>query len=91
MEGFHHFDDRDVRALVDELVIGLGGVGPTPSISEGVELCLAYFAAGLAEEDVVIGIRVKRRIEINEIDAGIGKFFRIPQPAKVIAEVKPVH
>ena len=48
-------------------------------------------AAGFAKEDVIIGIRIKRRVEINEIDAGIGEFFRVPEPAKVIAEVKPVH
>jgi hypothetical protein len=75
VEGFHHLDHGDVRALVDELVIGLGGVGPAPGIGEDVELCLAYFAAGLPKEDVVIGIRVKRRIEIDEIDAGPGNSF----------------
>jgi len=91
VKGFHHLNDDDVLAGVDELMVGLGGVGPAPGIGKGVELCLAYFAAGFAKEDVVIGIGIKRRIEIDEIDAGIGKFFRIPQPAKVIAEVKPVH
>jgi hypothetical protein len=72
-------------------MVRIGGVGPAPGIGESVELRLAYFAAGLAEEDIVIGIRIKRRIEINEIDAGIGKFFRAPQPAEVIAEIKPVR
>ena len=27
----------------------------------------------------------------NEIEAGIGEFFRVPQPAKVIAKIKAVH
>jgi hypothetical protein len=36
----------------------------------------------------LFGVGVKRRVEIDEIDAGIGEFFRIPQPAKVIAEVE---
>ena len=49
----------------------LGGVGPAPSVGEGVELHLAYRAAWLAEENVVIGVRIKRRIEINKIDTGI--------------------
>ena len=72
-------------------MIGLGGVGPAPGIGERVELRLAYFAAGFAEEDVVIGVGVKRRIEIDEIDAGIGELFRVPQPAKVVAKVKAVR
>ena len=91
MKGFHHLNDDDVLAGVDELMVGLGGVSPAPGISEGVKLRLAYFAAGLAKEDVVIGVGIKRRIEINEIDAGIGKFFPVPQPTQVIAEIQPVH
>jgi len=50
VEGFHHLDHGDVRALVDKLVVSCGGVGPAPSIPENVELRLAYFAAGLADE-----------------------------------------
>jgi hypothetical protein len=65
---FHHFDDRDVRAVVDELMICLGGIGPAPRVCESVELRLAYLPAWLAKEDVVIGVGVKRRIEIDQID-----------------------
>jgi len=39
------------------------------------------------KRDVVIGVRIKRRIEIDKIDTGIGKFFAIRKPAKVITEV----
>ena len=91
MEGFHHLDHRDVQAGVDELVIGLGGVGPAPGIGEGVKLRLAYFAAGLAEENVVIDVGIERRIEIDEIDARVRELARVAQPAEVIAEIKPVH
>jgi len=42
--------------LVDELVIGLAGVGPAPGIGEGMKLRLAYFAAGLAKENIVVGV-----------------------------------
>ena len=52
-------------------MIGIGGVGPAPRIGEGVELRLAYLFARLAKEDVVVGVRIKRRIEINKIDTGI--------------------
>src|SRR6266581_2275102 len=91
MKSFHHLDHGDVRALVDELMVSIGSVGPAPGIGEGVELRLAYFATGLPEEDVIIGVRIKRRIEIDEIDAGIGELFRVPQPAEVIAEIKSIH
>jgi hypothetical protein len=48
-----------------------------------VELPLAYFAAGLPEKDIVIGIGIKWWIKINEIDAGIGKFFRVPSQSRL--------
>jgi len=72
---FHDFDDRDIRAVVDELVIRFRGVGPAPGVGESVELCLAYLATGLAKENVVIGVRIKRRIEINKIDTRIRNSF----------------
>ena len=91
MERFHQLDDRDVRAGVDELMIGLGGIGPAPSVGEGVELRLAYLPARLAKEDIVIGVGIKRRIEIDEIDTRIGKFFPIRKPFQVVTEIKPIH
>jgi hypothetical protein len=39
VERFHQLDDGDVRAVVDELVIGFGGVGPAPGVGEGVWNC----------------------------------------------------
>jgi hypothetical protein len=63
----------------------------TSRIGKSFFVRLAYFAARFSEENIVIGIGVKRRIKIDEIDAGIGKFFRVPQPAKVVAEVKAVR
>ena len=91
MKGFYHFDDGDVRAGVDELMICLGSVGPTPGVGEGVELRLAHLSAPLAKEDVVIGVRVKRRIEIDKIDAGVGKFLPVGKPFQIIAEIEAVH
>src|SRR5438876_12371376 len=87
VERFHQLDDRDVRAVIDELVIRVGGIGPAPGIGEGVELRLAYLSAWLAKENVVIGVRVKRRIEINEIVAGVRKFLPIRKPAEVISKI----
>ena len=87
LERFHQLDNRNVRTVIDEMVIGLGGVGPAPRIGEGVELRLAYLAARLAKENVVIGVRVKGRIEIDKIDAQVGKFPSIGKPFQVIAKI----
>ena len=77
VERFHQLDHGNVRAVVDELMIRLGGVGPAPCVGESVELRLAYRTARLAKEDVVIRVRIKRRVEIDKIDARVGKFFPI--------------
>jgi hypothetical protein len=42
-------------------------------MAEGVELRLADLPARLAEQDVVIGVRIKRQVEIDKIDACVGK------------------
>ena len=91
VERFHQLDDRDVWATVDELVIGVSGVGPAPSIGERVELRLAYLPGRLAKQDVVIGIRVKRRIEINKIDTRIWELAPVAQPLQIVAEIEPIH
>src|SRR5439155_20188321 len=91
VERFHQLDDGDVWAVVDELMIGVGGVGPAPSVGESVELRLAYLPTRLAKQNVVIGIRVKRRIEIDKIDTRVGKFFPIREPFQVVAEIQPIH
>src|SRR6266545_7728245 len=69
VERFHQLDHGDVWAVVDELMIGVGGIGPAPRVGEGVELRLAYLTARLAKENILIGVRVNRRIEINKVDA----------------------
>ena len=88
---FHQLDDGDVRAGVDELMIRVGGVGPAPRIGEGVELRLAYLSARLAKQNIVIGVGIKRWIEINQIDAGVEKFFPIRKPFEIVAEIQPIH
>ena len=45
----------------------------------------------LATGHVVIGVRIKRRIEIDKIDAGVRKFFPIGKPAKIVTEIKAIH
>ena len=46
VEGFHHLRHGEIRAGVNELVVSLGGGGPSPGVGEGVELRLAGFAGG---------------------------------------------
>src|SRR5438876_10187455 len=88
---FHQLHDRNVWAGIDELMIRVGGIGPAPRVGESVELRLAYLAAGLAKEDVVIRVRVERRIEIDKIDTRVRKLFPIRKPFQVVAKVKPIH
>ena len=76
---------------IQRTITGLGGIGPAPGIGEGVELRLAYLSARLAKEDVVIGVRIKRRIEIDKVDTGVGKLFPIRKPFQIIAEIQAVH
>jgi len=72
-------------------MISVGSVGPAPCVREGVELRLAHLPARLAKEDVVIGVRVKRWIEINEIDTGIRKFSPIREPFQVVPKIGAIH
>ena len=41
---------------------------------------MAYLPTRLTKEDVVIGVGVKLRIEIDEIDTRVRKFFLIRKP-----------
>ena len=91
VERFHQLDHGDVWAGVDELMVGIGGIGPTPRIGESVELRLAHLPARFVKKDVVSGVRVKRRIEIDKIDARVWKFFPIREPFQIVAEIQPIH
>ena len=87
VQRFHQFDDGDVRAVVDELMISVGGVGPAPCVGEGVELRLAHLSARLSKQDVVIGVGVKRWIEINKIDTRIRELAPVAQLFQIVAEI----
>jgi len=87
----HQLDHGNVRTIVDELMISVRGIGPAPRVGEGVELRLAHLPARLAEENVVIGVGVERRIEVDKIDAGVGKLFPIRKPLQIVAEIQSIH
>src|SRR6266571_4598095 len=91
VKGSHHLDDGDIRTIVDKLMVRLSGIGPAPCIGEGVELRLAHRAARFAEENVVIRVRVKWRIEINKIDTRIRELAPVAQPLQIVAEIQPIH
>ena len=65
----------------------LEGVRPIPGVGEGVELRRAGFAGRFAEQDVVIRIGIERRVEINEVNAGVRKNLRIAQPLEIVAKM----
>jgi hypothetical protein len=91
VECFHQLDDCDIRAGVDELMISVRGVGPAPRVGESVELRLAYLSALLSKQNVVICIRIKRRVEIDEIYTRVGKFFPVGKPFEIVAEIQTIH
>ena len=91
MPRFHHFHDGGVWAVVHELAVSVRRVRPIPRVRERVKLRLTRLAGRLAEQDVVIRIGIERRVEINEVNARVGKNFHLPQPLQIVAEKKAVH
>ena len=62
---------------LDEFLDAFGGViVPFPNISEGGFLCGEAFVGGGAfiPEDIVVGVRVEGRVEINQIGYTAGGF-----------------
>jgi hypothetical protein len=60
-------------------------------MAEGVELRLADLPARLAKKDVGIGVRIKWRIEIDQIDTRVREFVVIGQPLQVVTKVQAIH
>jgi len=72
-----------VRAA-DDLVVGLGRrFAPVPSVLEGLDLGVADGAGLLAEEDVVGGLGVEGRVQIDEVDRVVGDVMA--QDVEVVA------
>ena len=67
----------------------LGGVGPVPGVVEGLDLRGAGVAGRPLEQDVVAGVRVERRVEVDEVDAR-GRDV-VAQDLQVVAVVEVVH
>ena len=70
----------------DVLIGTLGIKAPMPGVLEGGNLGGRLLAALFLEEDVVVGVGVEGRVEVDEVNAGVGDV--IAQDFEVIAEVE---
>ena len=85
-EGGDHFLDRggDGGVLDDVNLEGvLGLLGPFPGVGEGFDLGGGFLAGALAEEDVVGGVGVEGRVEVDQVDGGVGDV--VAQDGEVVA------
>lgn len=62
-----------------------------PGVFESGYLRLGLDAGFVFEKNVVIPVRIKRRIKIHEIDTGIRKIIPVLQDLQIIAVVESVH
>ena len=59
-----------------------------PGVLEGGDLRGGFLAGALAEEDVVRGVGVEGRVQVNQVDALIADV--LAEDVQVVAEVKAV-
>ena len=60
---------RDLAAGLDDLLVGGGRLrGPSPRVLEGLDLRGGPLAVLLREQDVVVGVRVERRVQVDEVN-----------------------
>ena len=67
---------------------GLGLPAPVPGVLEGGDLGGGFLAGALAEEDVVGGVGVEGRVEVDEVDGLVGDV--LAEYVQVVAEVEAV-
>jgi hypothetical protein len=85
--------DRAHAALVAGGIgqVGVGRLGrwtPVPGILEGQQLGIGGIARLVAEDDVVVAIRVEGRVEVDQVDGGIGQVAT--QDIEVVAVVEDI-
>ena len=77
------------RPVGHDILVGVLGLhAPVPGVVEGVNLGGGALAARLLEQDVVGGVGVEGRVEVDEVDALVRDVF--PEDAEVVAEVELV-
>ena len=72
----------------DVLIGTLGIKAPMPGVFEGGDLGGGLLAAFFLEEDVVVGVGVEGRVEVDEVNAGVGDV--VAEDVEVVAEVELV-
>ena len=91
-EGGDHVLDVGGRRRVQhdlELEGALGLLGPLPGVGEGLDLGGGLLAGLLPEEDVVAGVGVEGRVEIDEVHGLVGDV--VAQDGEVVAVVEGVR
>ena len=62
---------------------------PAPGVVKGGDLRRRGVAAAFPEQHIVGGVRVEGRVQVNQVNAGVGDLF--PQYGEVVAVVEPVR
>jgi len=72
--------------LLEFVELALGLLSPMPGVLEGHDLRVRFVSLRRFEENGIIALRIKRRIEINEID----RFIRdvLAENIEIVAEKK---
>ena len=66
-----------VGSLGDDFLVGaLGLEGPVPGVVEGGDLGGGFLAGAFFEEDVVGGVGVEGRVEVDQVDGLVGDVVR---------------
>ena len=84
-EGGNQVDQTLVGASHEVGVKVFGAAAPVPAVLEGCDLGVAVAAGFVAEEDVVAAVGVEGRVEVDEVDGGVGEVVGVAQDGEVVA------
>ena len=62
-----------------------------PSVFERLGLRFAVITFWRFENDGIIALGIERRVEINQVNAGVGKNLAVAEPVEIVAEKEFVH
>jgi len=79
------------RRIHNQVLAGrLGRFAPMPGVLKGGNLRFAVGAAFGFEKHVVIAAAVEGRVEVNQVNAVIGKVFRVAQDVQIVAIIQTI-
>ncbi len=90
-EGAHRpqqFEGIRIAAAHHLVECAFGPVVPVPRILERLDLRVAVRALGRLEQDIVIGVRIERRVEIDKVHAFVSDMFA--QHVQIVAIIELV-